>query len=78
MRILTAPYEERDGWELNVMLLDETLYFEEHISNEKMQEKYVSFASLSCGLKELTRTAHIFQRDPCSAPTFTDVFRLLV
>ncbi|GJE89921.1 RAI1 domain-containing protein [Phanerochaete sordida] len=38
-KILTAPYEDRDGWELNVMLVDGTLYLEEHTSNEKLVEK---------------------------------------
>lgn len=38
-RILTAPYEERDPWELNIMLLDGTLYFEEYISDAKIREK---------------------------------------
>jgi hypothetical protein len=30
IRILIAPYENRDGWELNVMSVNGTLYFEEH------------------------------------------------
>ncbi|KAA1477164.1 RAI1-domain-containing protein [Dentipellis sp. KUC8613] len=38
-KILTAPYEERDGWELNVMLHDGTLYFEEHLTDARLQEK---------------------------------------
>ncbi|KAF4571259.1 decapping endonuclease targeting mRNA [Pleurotus pulmonarius] len=38
-KILTAPYEERDGWELNVMLVGGTMYFEEHLSEEKLQSK---------------------------------------
>ena len=28
-------------WELNVMCVDDTMYFEEHLSVEKVQEKYV-------------------------------------
>lgn len=40
-RILIAPYEERDGWEMNVMRVGDTLYFEEHISDAKLVEKYV-------------------------------------
>ena len=39
-RILIAPYEERDSWELNIMLLDGTLYLEEHLSDAKVHEKY--------------------------------------
>ncbi|SJL09830.1 uncharacterized protein ARMOST_13211 [Armillaria ostoyae] len=42
-RILTAPYEDRDGWELNVMCINGTMYFEEHISNQKLSEKSVAF-----------------------------------
>ncbi|KAI0696936.1 RAI1 like PD-XK nuclease-domain-containing protein [Cytidiella melzeri] len=38
-KILTAPYEERDGWELNVMEINGTLYLEEHLSNERLAEK---------------------------------------
>ena len=40
-RILTAPYEDRDGWELNVMCIDDMLYFEEHISDQKLRERSV-------------------------------------
>ncbi|KIP04285.1 hypothetical protein PHLGIDRAFT_109789 [Phlebiopsis gigantea 11061_1 CR5-6] len=38
-KILTAPYEDHDGWALNVMLVDGTLYFEEHLTETKLQEK---------------------------------------
>ncbi|KAJ6507959.1 RAI1-domain-containing protein [Mycena vitilis] len=38
-RILTAPYEERDGWALNVMCVDGTLYFEEHLDDARLREK---------------------------------------
>jgi RAT1-interacting protein len=38
-RILTAPYEERDGWEMNVMYINGTMYFEEHLSDAKLMEK---------------------------------------
>lgn len=38
-KILIAPYEERDGWELNIMLIDGTLYLEEHLSNAQIAEK---------------------------------------
>ena len=41
MRILTAPYEERDSWEMNAMLVDGTLYLEEHVSDAKLLEKCV-------------------------------------
>ncbi|KZT23079.1 RAI1-domain-containing protein [Neolentinus lepideus HHB14362 ss-1] len=37
-KILTAPYQERDGWDLNVMYLNGTLYFEEHASEEQIKE----------------------------------------
>ncbi|KAG6369347.1 RAI1-domain-containing protein [Boletus reticuloceps] len=39
VRILIAPYEERDGWELNVMRVGGTLYFEEHLSEAKLKGK---------------------------------------
>ena len=38
-RILIAPYEKRDGWELNVMLVNGTLYFEEHATEERLAER---------------------------------------
>ncbi|KAJ7031395.1 RAI1-domain-containing protein [Mycena alexandri] len=38
-RILTAPYEEREGWEMNVMCVDGVLYFEEHLSDARLREK---------------------------------------
>ncbi|KAF9004030.1 RAI1 like PD-XK nuclease-domain-containing protein [Cyathus striatus] len=38
-KILTAPYEDRDGWELNVMYVNGTMYFEEHATQEKLNEK---------------------------------------
>lgn len=39
MRILTAPYEERDGCELNAMCVDGTLYLEEHYTDARLVEK---------------------------------------
>ncbi|KAJ7650093.1 RAI1-domain-containing protein [Roridomyces roridus] len=39
-RILTAPYaEERDGWELNVMSVGGVLYFEEFLSEARLEDK---------------------------------------
>ncbi|KAL0574768.1 decapping endonuclease targeting mRNA [Marasmius crinis-equi] len=38
-KILTAPYEDRDGWSLNCMVVDGTLYLEEHHNEEKLREK---------------------------------------
>nr|GAT48743.1 predicted protein [Mycena chlorophos] len=38
-RILTAPYEEREGWEMNVMCVKGVLYLEEHRSEEMLREK---------------------------------------
>ncbi|KAG6919208.1 hypothetical protein DXG01_008506 [Tephrocybe rancida] len=37
-KILTSPYEERYGWELNVMSVNGTIYFEEHFSEELVKE----------------------------------------
>jgi RAT1-interacting protein len=45
-RILTAPYEERDGFELNVMCVDGVFYLEDHASDKKLREKYVDPISL--------------------------------
>ncbi|KAL1740560.1 RAI1 like PD-XK nuclease-domain-containing protein [Schizophyllum fasciatum] len=38
-KILIAPYEERDGWDLNVMCANGTLYLEEHLTEAKLAEK---------------------------------------
>ncbi|KAL6301977.1 RAI1-domain-containing protein [Sparassis latifolia] len=38
-KILTAPYEQRDGWEMNVMEVNGTLYLEEHLSDARLAEK---------------------------------------
>ncbi|KAF9466626.1 RAI1 like PD-XK nuclease-domain-containing protein [Collybia nuda] len=38
-KILTSPYEQREGWELNVMRANETMYFEEHLSEARLKEK---------------------------------------
>ncbi|KAJ7170847.1 RAI1-domain-containing protein [Mycena crocata] len=38
-RILTAPYEERDAFELNVMRVGGTVYLEEHLSEARLREK---------------------------------------
>ena len=40
-RILTAPYEDRDSCVLNAMLVDGTLYLEEHSPDAKLAEKYI-------------------------------------
>ena len=46
-RILTAPYEERDGWELNIMSVNGVLYLEEHLTEARLQEKCVCSALLA-------------------------------
>ncbi|KAI0091163.1 RAI1 like PD-XK nuclease-domain-containing protein [Irpex rosettiformis] len=38
-KTLTALYEERDGWELNVMHINNLLYLEEHLSDKRLAEK---------------------------------------
>ena len=40
-RILNAPYEDRDSCVLNAMLVDGTLYLEEHSPDAKLAEKYI-------------------------------------
>jgi hypothetical protein len=37
-----APYETRDSWALNVMLVKDTLYFEENLTEAQLAEKYGS------------------------------------
>ncbi|KAF5340876.1 hypothetical protein D9758_012156 [Tetrapyrgos nigripes] len=43
-RILTAPYEDQDGWEMNVMFVNGTMYLEEHLTEAKLHEKYVFYS----------------------------------
>lgn len=38
-RLLIAPYETRDGWDLNVMLVDGKLFLEEHQSPDRLIDK---------------------------------------
>ncbi|KIK55131.1 hypothetical protein GYMLUDRAFT_48077 [Collybiopsis luxurians FD-317 M1] len=38
-RILTAPYEDRDRFDMNVMLVNGTLYLEEHRTEAQLKEK---------------------------------------
>ncbi|KAI8984920.1 RAI1-domain-containing protein [Trametes punicea] len=38
-KILTAPYEDRDRFELNAMYVNGTLYMEEHLSDARLREK---------------------------------------
>ncbi|KAJ4477368.1 hypothetical protein J3R30DRAFT_3485001 [Lentinula aciculospora] len=38
-RILTAPYEDREAWEMNVMLVNGTLYLEENRTELQIIEK---------------------------------------
>lgn len=57
-RILVAPYEERDTWDLNVMMIDDALYFEEHLTDAQLTEKSVtlcpSYPVRSSFLREAT------------------------
>jgi RAT1-interacting protein len=36
---MTAPYEDQDGWEMNVMFVNGTMYLEEHLTEAKLYEK---------------------------------------
>ena len=38
-RLVTAPYEERDGWSLNAMLVNGMIYIEEHLTETQLLEK---------------------------------------
>ncbi|GJJ16238.1 hypothetical protein Clacol_010534 [Clathrus columnatus] len=39
-KLLIAPYEGRDSWELNVMQVDGTIYLEEHSNDDIIDAKY--------------------------------------
>jgi len=39
IRILIAPYEERDSWVLNAMLVGGTIYLEEHLNESDLRKK---------------------------------------
>ncbi|KZT41813.1 RAI1-domain-containing protein [Sistotremastrum suecicum HHB10207 ss-3] len=38
-KIFTAPYEQREGWDLNVMCVNGTIYLEEHVSDRQLDLK---------------------------------------
>ena len=38
-RLVTAPYEEREGWNLNAMLVDGMIYIEEHLTEAQLVGK---------------------------------------
>jgi hypothetical protein len=38
-RLMIAPFETRDAIDLNLMLLDECIYIEEHLDDSKLAEK---------------------------------------
>ena len=40
--MIVAPYEERDGWSINVMRVNGVLYFEEHLTDTQLEAKCVS------------------------------------
>jgi len=40
--MIVTPYEERDGWNINVMQVNGVLYFEEHLTDVQLEAKYVS------------------------------------
>ena len=48
----------RDTWELNVMSIDGTMYFEEHLSDEKLREKYV-LSSLTSFMHSLVARVYL-------------------
>ncbi|KAG8951790.1 decapping endonuclease targeting mRNA [Tulasnella sp. 408] len=39
LEIITAPYETREGWDLNAMFVNDCLYIEEHLNDAKLREK---------------------------------------
>lgn len=38
-RIVIAPYEDREGWELNAMLVGNNIFLEEHSNDERLRQK---------------------------------------
>jgi len=77
-KILIAPYENRDGWELNAMFVNGTLYFEEHATEERLAERanmnerqrsqmYYGYAFESYCTSEMPKT-----REPRSNPHSKD------
>lgn len=38
-RIITAIYEERDGWEMTAQLIDGILYLEDYVSPDELTKK---------------------------------------
>ena len=70
--MIVAPYEDRDGWSINVMQLNGVLYFEEHLTDAQLEAKYVCIPTLL--LVSLTPP----QKQPRAPPPQIDILRLLI
>ncbi len=44
---MTAPFEDRDGWEMSVLALDGSVYLELYENRDNVQDSY-KCASASC------------------------------
>jgi RAT1-interacting protein len=38
-RLLTAAFNDRDGWEMNALALDGNVYLEDHVTDEAINRK---------------------------------------
>ena len=57
-RILTAVYEDKEGWDLNVMYVNGTLYLEEHLSEARLKEKSVGFSECRASVSLTSKGNH--------------------
>lgn len=72
--MIVAPYEDRDGWSINVMRVNGVLYFEEHLTDTQLEAKCVSLCVCAFCPVSITPVPQNQSRTP--APP-SDVLRLL-
>ena len=70
--MIVAPYEERDGWSINVMHVNGVLYFEEHLTDTQLEEKCV----IVCTFCPVSLTSAPQKQSRTPTPPI-DVLRLL-
>ena len=71
--MIVAPYEDRDGWNINVIRLNGVLYLEEHLTDAQLEAKYVCapiFLPVS-----LTSPS---KKQPRAPPPPIDILRLFI
>jgi len=72
--MIVAPYEEREGWSINIMQINRVLYFEEHLTDAQLDAKYGSLPPFP---SHLSITSLFPQKPPRTQAPPIDILRLL-